>query len=85
MVQSNILNNIIKTTNVSYNVNNNIINVDPGFVSSAAENFELTSTSIGLKKGINLGTDPYFNNYLNKDLIGITRVFPSTLGCLEKL
>lgn len=79
-----IFNNLIKTTNTAYNSNNNITNVDPLFTLASKENFELSSGSPAVAKGINLTADPYFNLYLGKDLKNKTRNFPSNLGCFEK-
>lgn len=83
-MQTNISNNLVKTTSANYNNNGNVINIDPGFISSTTENFKLTNASPALVKGYNLRTDPYFNDYLKTDLLNISRVFPSTLGCFEK-
>ncbi|RZK17607.1 MAG: hypothetical protein EOO86_12215 [Pedobacter sp.] len=84
VIQSSILNNLIKTTSVNYSNNGNLINVDPLFISSITENFELTNTSPALANGYNLSTDPYFTDYLNADIKNTLRIFPSTLGCFEK-
>ncbi|WP_421941567.1 hypothetical protein [Pedobacter sp.] len=83
VVQSTLVNNLIKTTSGNYNANN-LTNLDPLFTSVNAENFELSNASPALKKGINLNTDPYYSGYLNKDLKGKVRFFPSSLGCYEK-
>jgi hypothetical protein len=82
-VQSNLLNNLIKTTNTSYAANGNIINLDPLFISTSLYNFNLSTTSPALKKGLDLSADPYFSAYLNKDLKNKNRISPSTLGCYE--
>lgn len=82
-VQTTLINNLIKTTSTGYNINGNIVNVDPLFASSNRGNFELSSNSPAIKKGVNLSTDIYFNVYLNKDLNNSTRIFPSSLGCYE--
>ena len=82
-VQSTLVNNLIKTTSSNYNANN-LTNLDPLFTSANAKNFELSGASPALKKGINLNTDPYYSGYLNKDLKGKARFFPSSLGCYEK-
>jgi len=84
IIQSNIWNNLIKTTGTTYAGNGNILNTDPAFVSQNLENFELTSGSPALKKGYDLSSDIYFNSYLNRDLKNMTRFFPSSLGCYEK-
>jgi len=83
IVQSNLLNNLIRTAATNYNTNGNILNIDPLFASTKLNNFELSNSSPALKKGVNLSADPYFNLYLNKDLKNKTRVFPSSLGCYE--
>ena len=82
-VQSNLFNNLIKTTNTGYNNNGNMINIDPLFASSSQGNFALLNNSPALKKGLDLSADVYFNLYLNHDLNNITRIFPSSLGCYE--
>ncbi|WP_231427802.1 hypothetical protein [Pedobacter sp. Leaf250] len=82
--QVNILNNLIKTANNSYSNNGNILNLNPDFIAPSLENFELSNTSPALRKGIDLSTDVYFSDYLNRDLKNTMRVFPSSLGCLEK-
>lgn len=82
IIQRNISNNLIKTTNTNYN-NSNIINIDPQFVATEMENFKLSINSVALKKGLNLNGDKDFNAYLNKDLENKIRISPSTLGCYE--
>ncbi|MGA9648633.1 hypothetical protein [Pedobacter sp.] len=82
-VQSNLFNNLIKTTNTGYNNNGNMINIDPLFASSSQGNFALLNNSPALKKGLDLSADVYFNLYLNHDLNNIIRIFPSSLGCYE--
>lgn len=82
--QINVWNNLIKSSGNTFNLNNNILNVDPGFISNELENFELADNSIALKKGINLTTDTNFSSYLQKDLKEKERTFPSALGCYEK-
>ncbi|QIL39191.1 hypothetical protein G7074_07810 [Pedobacter sp. HDW13] len=84
VVQLNLWNNLIRTTNISYNNNGNILNTDPLFVDKALENFEVQANSPTIKKGKDLNADPYFSSYLNKDLKENSRFFPSTLGCYEK-
>ncbi|WP_316802116.1 hypothetical protein [Pedobacter nototheniae] len=82
-IQSNLTNNLIKTSNAIYNTNGNILNADPIFIASGSGNFQLSNASPALKKGLNLTSDSYFNLYLNKDLKDKTRIFPSALGCYE--
>lgn len=82
-VETSIISNFIKTTGINYN-NTNILNVDPLFISSSTENYELSDSSPALKKGSNLSSDLYFNRYLNRDKKNKTRLFPSSLGCFEK-
>ena len=84
VVQLNLWNNLIRTTNNIYSNNGNILNTDPLFIDKALENFEVSANSQAVKKGIDLSNDLYFNSYLNKDIKGISRIFPSTLGCYEK-
>jgi hypothetical protein len=81
-LQVTLINNLIKTTITGYNTNN-IINANPLFISANLSNFGLSGTSPAIKKGVNLSSDPYYNNYLNKDLNGKARFFPSYLGCYE--
>ncbi|MFC3561661.1 hypothetical protein [Pedobacter jamesrossensis] len=83
IVQSNLSNNLIKTTSTNYSSNGNIINSDPLFVSPSSGTFVILNGSPALKKGINLSADVYFNQYLNKDLANKTRLSPSSLGCYE--
>ncbi|PWS28200.1 hypothetical protein DHW03_11665 [Pedobacter yonginense] len=84
LVQIAILTNLIRTSNANYNVNGNLLNTDPQFMSNSSGNFELSENSMALKKGANLLSDPYFSLYLNRDLMYRPRVFPSSLGCYEK-
>ena len=84
VVQLNLWNNLIRTTNNTYSNNGNILNTDPLFTDKTLENFEVSANSQAIKKGIDLSSDLYFNSYLNKDIKGISRISPSTLGCYEK-
>ncbi|WP_431293755.1 hypothetical protein [Pedobacter sp. P26] len=84
MVQLNVWSNLIRCTNSTYNSNGNILNIDPLFINQEMENFELSANSLARKKGADLSTDPYFTVYLNKDIKGNTRFYPSTLGSYEK-
>lgn len=84
VLQSNLFNNLIKTMNTSYANNDNILNLDPGFISPGLENFELLTTSPAIKKGLNLSSDVFFSNYLNRDLKNTLRTFPASIGCYEK-
>ncbi|QXU41714.1 hypothetical protein [Pedobacter sp. D749] len=84
MVQLNFWSNLIRCTNSTYNINGNILNIDPLFINQEMENFELSANSLARKKGADLNTDPYFTGYLNKDIKGNTRISPSTLGSYEK-
>lgn len=83
-IQIAFLNNLIKTTSANYSINGNILNIDPLFIASGSENFELSDNSPALKKGSNLTADPYFSLYLSRDIKYTPRVFPSSLGCYEK-
>jgi hypothetical protein len=80
---SNIKNNLIKTSNNTYNSNGNILNIDPSFVNADKWNFRLNKTSAASNKGINLTTDFYYTPYLLKDLDNKVRLFPSELGSYE--
>ena len=84
VIQSVMANNLVRTTNAALNTNNNIINTDPQFVSPLSGNFNVSNTSAAIKKGIDLSGDNYFDAYLNKDINGADRIFPSTLGCYQK-
>lgn len=83
VVRSNLMNNLIKTTNANLNNNGNILNADPLFASPGTGNFIILNTSPAVKKGINLSSDTYFSTYLSKDLTNKARLFPSNLGCYE--
>ncbi|WP_316844720.1 hypothetical protein [Pedobacter psychrodurus] len=84
MVQLNLRNNLIRSTNNSYSSNGNILNTDPLFIDKDLENFEVSVNSATRKKGYDLSTDSYYINYLNKDIKGNNRFSPSTLGSYEK-
>ncbi|RBQ03576.1 hypothetical protein [Pedobacter miscanthi] len=84
MVQLNLWSNLIRTTNNTYNTNSNILNIDPYFINQDMENFEVSAGSPARKKGADLINDPYFTDYLNKDIKGNARISPSTLGSYEK-
>jgi hypothetical protein len=75
--------NLLKSKEASYNINGNLLNADPLFISARNENYQLNMQSPALNKGNNLSGDPYFSTYLYKDLNGIIRIFPSELGCYE--
>lgn len=79
----NFRNNLIKTTKAEFNINENIINVDPLFINPRQGNFKISNTSPAINKGLNLGPHPYFSVYLAKDISGKQRLFPSELGCYE--
>ncbi|MFC4213112.1 right-handed parallel beta-helix repeat-containing protein [Pedobacter lithocola] len=83
IVQLNIFNNLIKTSSSSYNQNGNLINSDPLFNSFSLENYNVSASSVAIKKGIDLSKDQYFTTYLSVDLNNKPRVFPSTIGCFE--
>ncbi|MGN8059886.1 hypothetical protein ACTJKN_26650 [Pedobacter sp. 22163] len=84
IVQVNLWNNLIRSTNSVYTNNGNILNTDPLFINQDLEDFRVSPSSIVRKKGADLSTDPYFFNYLNQDAKGNTRISPSTLGSYEK-
>ncbi|GGH14630.1 hypothetical protein [Pedobacter zeae] len=83
-VQLNLRGNLIRSGNTTYSSNGNILNIDPSFINRETENFELSANSPARKKGVDLSNDPYFTGYLNRDIKGITRISPSTLGSYEK-
>ena len=76
-------NNLLKSTLSTLKNTSNLLNLDPQFINPYAENFKLGTNSPAKAKGLNLSNDAYFNNFLNKDLKGKTRIFPSALGCYE--
>lgn len=77
-------NNLIRTDQQSQFGSTNIYNQDPLFFEPRKESYKLASNSPALGKGGNLINNSYFNSFLSKDMKGVTRVFPSTLGCYEK-
>jgi hypothetical protein len=76
-------NNDIKTDKQDLGTSN-IYNEDPLFLNARRENFKIPSNSAINGKGKDLSAHVYFNSFLNKDITGKTRVFPSSLGCYEK-
>ena len=76
-------NNDIKTDKQDLGTSN-IYNEDPLFLNARRENFKIPSNSAINGKGKDLSSHIYFNSFLNKDLTGKTRIFPSSLGCYEK-
>lgn len=80
----NFINNLIKSDQQSQFGSTNIYNQDPLFSDARKENYRLASNSPTFTKGANLNGNFYFNTFLSKDIKGINRVFPSTLGCFEK-
>jgi len=83
-VQFNLWHNLIRSTNNTYNSNDNILNIDPSFTNQEIENFQLSASSSARSKGADLSADPYFTGYLDKDIKGNARIYPSTLGSYEK-
>lgn len=83
MLDGLVKNNLIKTTNAAYQGNGNILNNNPMFFKTEQGNFRLMNGSPALNKGLNLLPDPRYGTYLQKDLDGKTRLFPSELGCYE--
>ena len=81
---TNLTNNLIKTDQQAQFGTTNIYNQDPLFLDARKENFKLVSNSPVFRKGANLSNNFYFNTFLSKDIKGINRIFPSTLGCYEK-
>lgn len=76
-------NNSIKTSNQDFGASN-FYNIDPLFIDTRKENYQLVSNSTVHGIGKDLSSNPFFASYLNKDLLEKTRVFPSSLGCYEK-
>jgi hypothetical protein len=64
--------------------NTNFYNLDPLFLNPRRENYLLPSNSNAHDKGKDLSTNSYFGTFLNKDLSGKIRIFPSTLGSYQK-
>lgn len=83
-VQFVLSHNLIRSSNNAYNTNGNILNIDPSFKNKELENFELPANSAARNKGADLSTDPYFADYLDKDIKENKRIYPSTLGSYEK-
>lgn len=81
-VTATLQHNLLKSTQLSFQNNGNLLNVDPQFINSELGNFKLTNNSPAKGKGINLSNDDFIN-FLSKDLNGKTRIFPSSLGCYE--
>lgn len=81
---SNFTNNLIRTDQLAQLGTTNIYNQDPLFLNARRENFKLVGNSPIIGKGANLSTNFYFSTFLSKDIEGLNRVFPSTLGCFEK-
>jgi hypothetical protein len=79
----NFQNNLIRTDQTSLWGPSNLFNIDPLFINSRKEEYRLEKNSAAVVKGQNLTLNIYYSSYLNKDLGGKTRIFPSTLGCLE--
>lgn len=63
---------------------NNTFNIDPFFINTRKENYQLVSNSPAHDSGKDLTTNTYYPLYLSKDFLEKPRVFPSTLGCYEK-
>lgn len=75
--------NAIKT-DVQNLGNTNFYNLDPLFLNPRRENYLLPSNSNAHEKGQDLSANIYFNSFINKDISGKNRIFPSTLGCYQK-
>jgi hypothetical protein len=72
-------NNILRSTNEAYNINNNILSQErsfPGFVNDFSFNYQIDSLSNARDKGINLG--------LVFDLLGTERDLTPDIGAYEK-
>ncbi len=81
---STIKNNLLKTTDHSYQLHQNLLNQDPLFNSSKNGDFSLGESSPALKKGASLTNDPYYLSFLRRDQQNRERLFPSDLGCYER-
>ncbi|HEX7368023.1 MAG TPA: hypothetical protein VF273_13045 [Pelobium sp.] len=76
-------NNCIKTDLQNFGATN-FYNIDPLFSNTRKENYQLVSNSPLHAVGKDLSANPFFVNFLDKDLLEKPRVFPSSLGCYEK-
>lgn len=81
-VMVNVTTNLLKTDR-NLNSGNNILNQDPLFEDAKKEIFKLVTNSAANNVGSDLTSNPYFTDYINKDLKGNSRTFPSDLGCFE--
>jgi len=78
-----IRNNLIKTRDATLEGFGNFINENPQFKTIRVNTYTLSTGSPAGNKGEDLSEDTYFNDWLNKDLNGRGRVFPSDLGSYE--
>ena len=76
-------NNLIKTDLQTFG-SSNFYNIDPFFLNTRKEEYNLVSNSPAHDKGKDLSAHPYFPTFLSKDFLQKIRIFPSTLGCFEK-
>ena len=81
---STLQNNLIRTTDNTL-TSNNFLNTDPGFLNPRQGNYQLSDGSFALDKGTDLSGDVYFSTFLQKDIKENLRLFPSELGCYEKM
>nr|WP_039448943.1 hypothetical protein [Pedobacter glucosidilyticus] len=79
--EANIIRSNRLTSDVNIN-NGNFLNQDPAFINPREGNYKTATNSAARSKGVNL-TSTTYGLALNKDLKGINRVYPSTLGCYE--
>ncbi len=75
--------NLIRTTNSVFNTSGNLINQNPLFVLPDRGNFQLSPNSLARQKGTDISNEVRFIHFVNKDLPGAQRFFPSSLGCYE--
>lgn len=80
----NIKSNLLKTKSTNLH-QSNILNSDPLFRNARNYNFRLLPNSPAMNKGENLASDAYFSTWLDKDLKGEKRLFPSEIGSYELL
>jgi hypothetical protein len=78
-----IKNNLIRTTRAEFNKDGNVLNTDPLFIQSSTHNYLLRAASPAANKGLDLSGDHYYSTILSRDLQGLSRLFPSELGCYE--
>lgn len=77
---TDIQSNLLKSQNTTFNGNDNLLNTDPMFRDPRHGNYLPAATSPVIGRGISPGDDAVF---LNTDIVGKSRNYPSELGCYE--